>query len=224
MLNGQPMPESAVCRLLGLDNQILTTTLTTLLTYGVASRCEETGAIMSRRMVRDEEIRQVRKSCGKMGGNPNLVNQKPTTGVKVELTPSSSSSSSTSVKEEEGAGNPARPPAVKPKQKQFEEDSIPYQAAVFFWEYLKDWAPSAKEPSKSGYQAWAKDFDLILRIDHRTTDEINELLDWINNKKESRDGFSWRKNIHSPRTLREKWNQGKFADFLPRGLAKEEFR
>lgn len=78
MLNGKAMPDEALARLLGLDNQILTTTLTTLLTYGVASRDPETGAIMSRRMVRDEEIRKIRKECGSKGGNPNLVNQTPT--------------------------------------------------------------------------------------------------------------------------------------------------
>lgn len=96
MLAGKAMPQEALARLLGLDNQILTTTLTTLLTFGVASLDAESGAIMSRRMVRDEEIRQVRKLCGKMGGNPNLVNQNQTTQVKVNPTPSSSSSSSIS--------------------------------------------------------------------------------------------------------------------------------
>jgi len=88
LLNGHAMPEDALARLLGLDNQILTKALTTLLTYGVASLCPDTAALMSRRMVRDEEIRQVRISCGKLGGNPNLVNQNPTTQVKVNPTPS----------------------------------------------------------------------------------------------------------------------------------------
>ena len=96
ILNGRPMPDEVIARLLGLDNQILTTTLTTLLTYGVASRDEETGAVMSRRMVRDEKLRQIRKECGKQGGNPNLVNQKSTTPVNQKSTPSSSSSSSKS--------------------------------------------------------------------------------------------------------------------------------
>jgi hypothetical protein len=100
LLNGKKMPEDALARLLGLDNQILTTTLTTLLTYGVASVCEETGCIVCRRMVRDEQLREVRKKAGKLGGNPNLVNQKvkqkPTTKVNQKSTPSSSSSSSSS--------------------------------------------------------------------------------------------------------------------------------
>jgi hypothetical protein len=96
MLNGLPMPDDALARLLGLDKQNLTTTITTLLSYGVASRCEETGAIICRRMIRDENLRKVRAECGKQGGNPNLVKQKPTTKDKQKSTPSSSSSISVS--------------------------------------------------------------------------------------------------------------------------------
>jgi hypothetical protein len=109
-LNGNAMPEEALARLLGLDNQILTTTLTTLLTFGVASREVGTGALMSRRMVRDEQIRKIRKECGSKGGNPNLVNQTPTTQVNQIPTPSSSSSSSSS-EEKVGRKNFA-PPSI----------------------------------------------------------------------------------------------------------------
>ena len=79
LLNGQAIPEESLARLLGLDKQILTTTLTTLLTSGVASRDEATGALMCRRMVRDEQIRQIRQTAGLKGGNPVLLNQKSTT-------------------------------------------------------------------------------------------------------------------------------------------------
>jgi len=96
VLNGQPMPIDALARLLGLDKQILTTTLTTLLTYGVASQCPDTGIISNRRMIRDEEIRKTRANCGKLGGNPILLNQKSTTKDKQISTPSTSLSSSTS--------------------------------------------------------------------------------------------------------------------------------
>jgi hypothetical protein len=82
--------------LLGLDKQMLTTTLTTLLTYGVASQCPDTGIISNRRMIRDEEIRKTRASCGKLGGNPILLNQKSTTKDKQIPTPSTSSSISSS--------------------------------------------------------------------------------------------------------------------------------
>jgi hypothetical protein len=58
----------------------------------------DNGAIFSRRMIRDEELRQKRAEGGKLGGNPNLkVNHKVVVEDKQNLTPSSSSSlSSTS--------------------------------------------------------------------------------------------------------------------------------
>lgn len=88
VLNGQAMSDETIARLLGLDKQILTTTLTILLTSGVASRDDETGAIYCRRMVRDEYIRKVRSEAGSRGGNPVLLKQIPTTGVKQIPTPS----------------------------------------------------------------------------------------------------------------------------------------
>src|SRR5262245_12673472 len=64
LLNGAPISDDALARLLGLDKQVLTNTITSLLTSGVASRDEKTGAIMNRRMVGDEKIRKIRAECG----------------------------------------------------------------------------------------------------------------------------------------------------------------
>ena len=101
LLNGRPMPDDALARLLGLDKQKLNQTLSILIEFGVAQRCDETGALMNRRMVRDEALSKIRAESGKKGGNPVLLNQnpkqKPTTPDNQKPTPSSSSSSSTSL-------------------------------------------------------------------------------------------------------------------------------
>ena len=96
---GTPMPEDAVARSLGLDRQRYVQILRKLLDYGVASKEEETGIIYCRRMVRDAELSRKRAECGKLGGNPNLLNQnsskreaKPNQSGKQNPTPSSSSS------------------------------------------------------------------------------------------------------------------------------------
>ncbi|MDJ0364830.1 hypothetical protein QMK33_06670 [Hymenobacter sp. H14-R3] len=123
LVNGQPMPDAVIARRLGLDNQAANQILTTLLTYGVASRREVDGALFCRRMVKDEKLRQVRTEAGKKGGNPQLLNQTTkqtsTTGDKQIATPSFSSSITTSIGEGEAA--PAAPlapalaaPAKKP--------------------------------------------------------------------------------------------------------------
>jgi len=110
ILNGKPMSDQALANCIGLDKQILTTTLTTILENGVASRRAD-GAIFNRRMVRDEEIRQERIKAGHMGGNPILLKQNPTTPDKQNPTPSSSSSSSSSdlKKEEDPSGSSSLP-------------------------------------------------------------------------------------------------------------------
>lgn len=97
ILNGRPMTDEQIARSLGLDNQILTTSLTTLLTSGVATRCTDTGAVCSKRMVDDEKLRQIRTKAGKMGGNPVLLNQNPTTQVNQKSTPSYASASASAV-------------------------------------------------------------------------------------------------------------------------------
>ena len=121
MLNGAAMPEDAISRLLGLDKQILTTTLTKLLTYGVASTCEETGAITCRRMIRDENLRKTRAGCGKLGGNPILLNQKSTTGVKQKSTPSSSVSSSSSSSSSISSNTDTKKKEARPTLEQIKE-------------------------------------------------------------------------------------------------------
>lgn len=96
LLNGAPMPEGVIARLLGLDNQTFNQTLGTLLTYGVAKQRQEDKAIFSKRMVADEKLCDIRRKAGKLGGNPALLKQNPTTRLKQIPTPSSSSSSSSS--------------------------------------------------------------------------------------------------------------------------------
>jgi hypothetical protein len=134
-------------------------------------------------------------------------------------------------KEEDGGAPSAapdtpgrKPPKAKKPPKSFAEDSIPMQAARFMWSYVREWSPSALEPTPAGYQAWARDVDLMFRLDGRTPAAFNELLDWIDSAPVGKSGFTWRKNALCPDTLRARWKEGKFADFLPSELRKEEFR
>lgn len=97
ILNGKPMTEEVIARVIGLDKQILATTLSTLLDFGVIRLRVNDGAFYSKRMVEDEKLTEIRRNAGKQGGNPVLLNQKSTTLLNQKPTPSSSSSSSSSV-------------------------------------------------------------------------------------------------------------------------------
>ena len=122
LVNGAPMPDAVIARRLGLDNQNANQILTTLLTYGVASRREADGALFCRRMVKDENLRQVRTAAGKKGGNPRLLNQTanqtPTTGDKQIPTPSFSSSITSSIEEREVADATAPAPLIEKVKKE----------------------------------------------------------------------------------------------------------
>ena len=151
LLNGKPMSEKALGQLLGLDNQNLTSALTTILEHGVASRRED-GALINRRMVRDQEIRHIRSEAGKLGGNPNLVKQKPTTKVKQIPTPSSSSSSSSSSSDLGGEKTPTKEPKIKFTERisltQSEYDKLgetfTLPVITYYLPILSDWLANGK--------------------------------------------------------------------------------
>lgn len=112
-VNGKPMKPAQVARLVGISEREYQKLLAELMDAGVPSLSQE-GCIYSRRMVRDEHIRNVRAEAGKKGGNPNLLgnlvkqkvnqtsnqtpnqtgNQEAKQADKQSPTPSSSSSSS----------------------------------------------------------------------------------------------------------------------------------
>lgn len=126
---GTPIPEDAVARALGLDKQKVNQILSKLLEYGVASKEEDTGIIYCRRMVRDAELSKKRAEAGKMGGNPNLLNQNPSkTKAKRKQKPTPSSSSSISI-----------------KRKNIEKENFPPEEDKVWT--LAEFSEAAKDPS-----------------------------------------------------------------------------
>jgi hypothetical protein len=94
-VNGRPMDSKQIARMVGEGPNVVVKLLGELEAAGVFSRAED-GAIYSRRMVKDEHIREVRAAAGKQGGNPNLLKHLDKQTDKQKPTPSSSSSSSSS--------------------------------------------------------------------------------------------------------------------------------
>ena len=73
--NGKPYKDKEIIQMVGLDADASGRWLQVLIADEVCSRRED-GAIYSRRMVKEERIRQMRKEIGSKGGNPALVKQK----------------------------------------------------------------------------------------------------------------------------------------------------
>jgi hypothetical protein len=108
LLNGKPMPEKYLARLVGITLDELQKCLAEMEEIGIFSKRFKDSAIFSRRMVKDERIIDTRRKAGKMGGNPTLLKQnssksqpypqaKPNLTPKQNPTPSVSSSSSSSI-------------------------------------------------------------------------------------------------------------------------------
>ncbi len=74
ILNGLPMSEDVLARLVGLDKQTFKQSLSKIINSGVCD-VREDGAIINRRMVKDTELSSKRSISGLKGGNPNLVKQ-----------------------------------------------------------------------------------------------------------------------------------------------------
>jgi hypothetical protein len=70
-----PWTDVEIINAAGGDPESTSFELTELVRKGVLSRRTD-GALFSRRLVREEHIRQVRSEAGSKGGNPRLLNQK----------------------------------------------------------------------------------------------------------------------------------------------------
>ena len=99
MVNGNNLTPNQIQKYLGMDSKKWSRIWSELTGFGII-RQDPSGRFYSKRMVEDERIREIRKACGIMGGNPtikknskDLVNQKSNQNP----TPSSSSSSSSSI-------------------------------------------------------------------------------------------------------------------------------
>ena len=112
--------------MLGLSPKKTQKTLKTLHGFGVYS-VDENGVIYSRRMVKDEKIRQIRANAGKLGGSPLLKQKVKQTG-KQKQTPSSSSSIPSSSSKEDTPKSPKRGPGrlseKQKKSKRVESNSV----------------------------------------------------------------------------------------------------
>lgn len=105
-MGGKALSEEQIARMVGCSRDEISLAMSELRDAGVFSTSAN-GIIYSRRIVRDEELRNIRSNCGSLGGNPSFEKGKPNPyyakdkqndkqADKQKITPSSSSSSSSS--------------------------------------------------------------------------------------------------------------------------------
>lgn len=74
-INGKPIPDKNLAQMLGVDEILLKQILKQLLDFAIYSVRESDGAIYSRKMVRDEEIRKIRQKVGSEGGKKSFASR-----------------------------------------------------------------------------------------------------------------------------------------------------
>lgn len=84
------------------------------------------------------------------------------------------------------------------KRNIFLSDSIEIRLAALILEKIIFRLPGFKKPD---LQKWAKDIDLMIRIDNRDTSEISQVIEWS-----QQDQF-WQSNILSASSLRKKFDR-----------------
>jgi len=188
---GRPWSDEDIAVAVGGDIAENLKCLHELLEKGVARR-NESGAVYSRRMVRDEQKRKLCQEAGKKGGNPALKGS-GTPGDKQEATPrdkpkptsSVSSSSSSSRRKGKEMSEPPPPEAVGLASK--------------LKELILKNNQNARVPTD--LSRWAEEAERLLRIDQRPVAEAAGLLEWCQKN------IFWRSNILSMEKFRMQYDR-----------------
>jgi hypothetical protein len=85
----------------------------------------------------------------------------------------------------------------KKDSKIFSSDSVEFRLAELLFALIRQRNPEHKAPN---LQAWARHVDLMIRVDGRTPERIEQVIRWA-----GRDPF-WSRNILSTAKLREKFD------------------
>jgi len=178
--NGARMSDEALSRIIGLPLRKLVKALDRIAAVGVSDKDPETGALMNRRMVKDEHLRQVRAHVGRLGGNPNLLNQNPNQNPSkpqehlnqaAKQNPTPSSSSSSSYKKEL--------PSVVPKKAKAAVSEV-FEISDAMW----DWAVNAGFTTTEVKSQTARMVDHFRANGEKRLDWVAQWRNWMRKSRE----------------------------------------
>jgi hypothetical protein len=101
------------------------------------------------------------------------------------------------------------------EKNKFSKDSIEFILSMELFSLIKNNNPGAKEPN---LQTWAKNIDLMLRLDNRTAEGIRQMIIFSQNND------FWKGNILSTLKLREKYDQLYIQSKSKRQTANDDWR
>ena len=96
---------------------------------------------------------------------------------------------------------------TKDMEKKYKKEAHPPSSdAVFlvslFLKKIKEATPDIKPPNE---EQWAKEMDALLRLDHRTKEDVQAVIEWMHSSKCLNGWF--KANIRSPKSLRAQYDK-----------------
>jgi hypothetical protein len=187
-VNHRPILPANLARMLGATLPDVEGWLDELESFGVFSRDEE-GCIMSRRMIRDESIRQSRAAGGSLGGNPALKGKKKDEGKgdeKVNLPPNLKPTPSSSIPSSSSTGTDV---PVTPRASRLDKE----------WVLPVDWAAwaRAERPDLDVDDVAARFKDYWVAKPGKDGCKLDWLATWRNWVRNSKQGLRRAASAHS---------------------------
>lgn len=92
---------------------------------------------------------------------------------------------------------------------QEKKDSQSFKSALVLADIMKQYILRWKKKlsKKHDPQKWAVDIEKLIRIDGYSGEDISDVLYWISIQEENKNGFSWRNQILSGRSLRKHFEE-----------------
>jgi hypothetical protein len=214
------MSIKSLSRLLGIEETKLDIILNEMEEVGIFSRRESDNAIYSKRMVRDQKLIDIRRESGKLGGNPTLVNQKPTKSKKQDnlvanQMPTPSSSSSFSFSSSSSFSNTDK---IKQKRKKMK---VNFSECEYFndpQKFISDWfnTSTAKQyPNVSAESVY--EYVKLKGNEYKYIDWLSAAQVWVKRSPESNE-WKQKKQINLPNELNTQANR-RIAEAMSRNLS-----
>ena len=140
---------------------------------------------------------------------PNLLKYRDEYSKKSRQTPDKLQTVSVATPDQDRDRDRDRDRDIKKKKKKklFVEDSDEFRLAVYLEKHILRNNPDFK---KKNLQSWAKQFDLLLRVDKRKIKEVRKLIEWCQT-----DSF-WMTNILSASKFKKQYDQLKIKFNTPK--------
>lgn len=145
ILNGHVLDEKGIQKLSGLNPKRFRKVFQELTSFGII-RADENGRFYSKRMVGDEQLRQVRREVGRKGGNPNLIKPvQPLVNDTVQILVNQNDNQNSTLSKSKSKSDNTKNKSLYLETKKNEDDIVEFNPLI---EYIQKNCPNVGRLSK----------------------------------------------------------------------------